>query len=469
MITLIKKILNNKVVKNFSYLTLGSTISQLIGLLTIIKITRIFTPNDYGIFTFIMGQGALLLSIGDLGIRNIIIRTIARDKLRTNDLIFNGAKLRSLAVFILTFLYILYNYFLGNLTPEQILLVFLFLLINCFSNLFETVFLGNQKMLSPSLINIAFSVIWLATVFILPTYNITISFLFYLFLIINAFKAIALFVFLKIQNLLVGENGDFWYSTKRLLSESWPYFMQTLAILPILYLSNNFLDINSTLTEIGYFNLSQKLMGPVTLIIGIALAAIFPNLSSLWAKDEKRFYLYISVGFKYFMLSALVISFLFTLFANEVVTLLFSDSYLPSVKVCQLQVWYVFLMGVNSLIGTIWGATNKEKLILKTAIINALISTPMLYYGSKFGAMGLSYGYVISFAIFEVYLWSVFKKSENIKIKGDSILWMITILLFLISYFIPHNISIIYRIIPALIVISSAVIYLLKTVKSRKI
>ena len=92
------------------------------------------------------------------------------------------------------------------------------------------------------------------------------------------------------------------------------------------------------------------------MVLGFALSAVFPNLSALWAKDKHKFYNYISSGFKYFMLPALVLCTLFTLFAREVVVLLFTDAYLPAVKVCQLQVWFVFLMGVNSLIGTILGS-----------------------------------------------------------------------------------------------------------------
>lgn len=465
---LIRDIVNNNVFRNFSYLTIGSLLSQIIGIFTIIKITKLFSPNDYGVYTFIMSQGTLLFIIADLGITNIIIRTISRDKYRTNDLIFNGALIRFFSVLLLTLFYVIYNYRLGSLTTNQVLFVSLFALINCFAHLFEIAFLGHEKMLPTSLINLSYSIIWFSIVYILPAKFVNVNVLFSIFLVLNAVKAIISLTVLKIKKLLIGKVQSFWVSLKALLSESWPYFSLVLVMVPVNHLSNNFLETNSSFVEVGYFNLAQKLMLPVTMVLGFALSAIFPNLSALWDKDEKRFTDLVSVGFKYFMIAALILCFLFTLFAREVVTLLFNPSYLPAVAVCQLQIWFLFLMSVNSLVGTILGAVNKEKLILKLGIINALVSTPMLYFGSKYGALGLSYGYVISFAIFEIYLWYIFKKSVKINIQYDLFLWIFAVILFAISYFIPQNLYFLYRIILSLVVIGLTSLYFFKTFKTVK-
>lgn len=457
---MIRKILNNRVLRNFSYLTVGSIVSQLFGIFTIIKITNLFAPNDYGLYTFILSQGILLFTIADLGITNVIIRNIARDKLRTNDLVFNGALVRLIAVLILAFLYILYNSLLGSLNSLQLVFVCLFTLINCFGNLFEIVFLGHEKMLPISLIKLSFSLIWFSIVFTLSPKFINVTFLFSTFLVLNAIKAILSFIILKYKNLLNGKVQNFWISSKKTLNESWPYFILVLIMMPVNHLSNNFLEINSQIEEVGYFNLSQKLLMPIEIIFGFALSAIFPNLSNMWIKNKDRFYNIITIGFKYFVIVALILCSLFTLFAREIVVLLFSSSYLPAVKVCQLQVWFLFMMTINSLIGTVLGAINKEKLILRIGIVNALISTPMLYFGSRYGAIGLSYGYVISFALGGIYVWYKFRRLVNINFNNS--IWILAIFLFIISYFTPHDIPIIYRIILASIIVGIATIYIHK-------
>ncbi|MEJ1222848.1 oligosaccharide flippase family protein [Sediminicola sp. 1XM1-17] len=463
---MIKQILKNKVFQNFSFLTIGNVVTQIFGLIALIKIARIILPEDYGTYTFMLAQGQLLITIGDLGFRNIIIRSISRDNSKSKGLFITALKLKIIALVLLALLYLIYNSIWGNLNQEQLLLLMLFILFNCSTNLLECVFWGNQKMIITSIVNIIWSVIWLLLILILPDSYVQVTFLFSFFIIISLFKAGMLYLLLIKYGLLRGDNYPFIESSIKLLRESWPYLSLTLMMVPIVYLSNNFLDINSSTTEVGYFNLANKLMSPITLVIGFALSALFPNLSLLWVENPKKFNDRVSFGFKYIMIVALLLCLMFTLFAKEIVIFLFSEKYLPVVKVSQLQIWYVFLMGVNSIIGTIWGAVNMEKLMFKSSVINALITTPLIYYGSMFGALGISYGYVISFAIFEVYLWYLFKKSVNIKIEGDKYLWSLTIALFVVSFWFFSDSQLITRLLISIFMMITFFFYFLKSFKN---
>jgi O-antigen/teichoic acid export membrane protein len=463
MIEFLRRLRNHEVFRNFSYLTIGGILSQAIGLITLIKLARVFSPDNYGLYTFFLVQGQILITIGDLGFTNVIIRSIARDRLRTCEILRAAVGLKAIAVFLLSFAYFGYNALWGHITVNEVLLICMFALLNCVNNLFESILMGNQKMLPISVINISINALWCVIVFLMPDHRVEVGFVFTLFVGLNLIKGLSLYLFLRLKKFIVGPAINFLVASKELLKESWPFLSLSLLMLPINYFSNNFLDINSTDVELGYFNLAQKLMMPVSLVIGFALSAIFPNLSSMWAEDKERFYRIVSEGIKYFIISALVLCFMFTLFAREIVVILFTDEYLPAIQVCQLQIWFVFLMSVNSLIGIIWASTNKEKLILKTAIVNAVISTPLLFYTSRFGALGLSYGYIISFAIFEVYLWIVFVRSENLRKREGLILWTGAIVLFFISYLIPQEMSIVYRLLIFAAFASLAGIYFIKT------
>ncbi len=210
--------------------------------------------------------------------KNIIIRSISRDSDRTNDLIYNGIKLRVLASIVLMLLYFIHNFFFGSLSTIQISILFLFSITSIISNLFENAFLGQQKMLIPSIFNIGFNILWAIIIFSLPSVYFSVIILLSIQLVSSIIKSGILYTMMIKQRILIGKVNSFAISSVSILKQSWPYFSQMLVILPIVYLANNFLDINSTKTEIGYFNLSQKLMGPVSLIISFALSAIFPNL-----------------------------------------------------------------------------------------------------------------------------------------------------------------------------------------------
>ncbi|NJC25886.1 oligosaccharide flippase family protein [Neolewinella antarctica] len=429
----IKGILNHQVVRNFSYLAAGNALAQVISFFTVLKVTSLLAPNDYGLFTFLSAQGMLLMSVGDLGIRNIIIRSIARDGERTNDLMVNGAILRTVSLIALSLIYLIYNYYFGTLDAWQLFLVFAFSFVNVFGNLFENAFLGHERMLPPSLMSIIHSVLWFLAVFLLPVELIEPNNLFLIYLCLYLGKAVFLYYFLVKYDLLKGQIKNFWESSRALLTESWPYFLVLLVMLPFTRLSNNFLDINSTSDEVGYFNLAQRLIGPVSLVLDFAMAAVFPNLSSLWVSDRSRLKSLVSSGFQYFMLAGLLMCFSFSLFIREVVDLLFPASYLPAVVVCQMQVWYLFLTSIDSGVGTILGATDNERYILQLAIVNSLFATPLLFYGSYFGAVGLAYAYVVAFVLFQFYLWYVFRTKLAITVKGAGWVWALAIVLFVVT------------------------------------
>lgn len=458
-------ILKNKIFKNFSYLTVGNSIAQAISLFTVIKITHVLVPDEYGLFSFLTVQGMLLLVLADLGIKNIVVRTIARDPSRAKDLVFNGIFLKSGSLFFLALLYILYNYFFGSLKLSQLLLIFAFSFFRCLYDLFESAFFGREEMLIPAMINLGYSVLWFSAISLLPSDYFQVTYIFVIYLLLNLFKTLSGAFFIKKKKILFGDRPNFLFSFKTLIKESWPYFVLVIIMLPLTKLSYNFLEINSTLVQVGYFNLGQKLTGPVSLVIGFALTSIFPNLSALWTKDKGKFYQYVIVGFKYFMLAILSLCFLFNLFAKDIISLLFPASYLAAVKISQLQIWYLFLSAIDSLIGTIFGAINKEKIILKYAIIKALFCTPILYISSKYGALGLAYGFVISVGIFQIYLWFLFLKTVKIKIKHSDMLWLFSLILFLLSYYFLSDLSLFYKLFLAIIILLGSGIYLFKMYK----
>jgi O-antigen/teichoic acid export membrane protein len=449
----LKKLSQNKVIQNFSFMTLGNVISQVLSLVTVLRITHFFAPDDYGLYTFITSQGLLLLNISDLGIQPIIVRSIARDKGSTKDLIINSLILRLLTVTFLTFLYFIYNRFFGILSIEEVLFVGLCALVYAVWTILEYAFLGHQKMFTASLIKITYGILWFGMVWLLPQDYFSVYNLIFIFVGLNILQGIAMGILLKVNGMMTGGRLTFYDSTRQILTQSWPYFSVMLIMIPVQQFYNIYLELNSNVEQIGFFNLARKLLAPVQMVLTYAVLAAFPSLSTLWVHDKAKFIKLITNGFQYFLIIGMTMAFLFNLFIKEIVVILFSAEYLPAVKVTQMQVWYTLLMSVNLTISTIFGSVNKEKLIFKLAVINGLISIPMLYYGSYYGAYGLSIAYVVSFAMMEVIVWRSFTNILNISIKKDVTCWLLIIGLFLISTFIVSYISLPIKIVISILIL----------------
>src|SRR5688500_18682855 len=129
-----KRIRQSTVARNFSYVTVGSVIAQSINLIALIKIAEFFKPEIYGTYTFLLVQGQLIFTIGELGLRTIIIRTIARDKQSTNNMVYTCLIMRVLAVLAFAGIYLIYGISVGNLSTLHLLLLLLFAFSYCITN-----------------------------------------------------------------------------------------------------------------------------------------------------------------------------------------------------------------------------------------------------------------------------------------------------------------------------------------------
>lgn len=463
---MLQAIFKSKVFKNFSYLTIGSIISQALLLVTVLRITKYLSPAEYGNYTFILSQGMLFHAISDLGIKSTTIRAIARDSKNTNNYIVNGAILRLLTLLLFFIIYASYNNFLGSLDQTGLSLVFIYGVVYSFFYLLEYVFLGYQQMLYPSIVKILHSIIWFLIIMFLPQAYFSVNNLLGIFLIISLLQVLLLFFNVRKRKYLKGKASNFLKGSKEMLLESWPYITLMFLNLPFSHFANNFLDINSSSEEIGFFNLAKKLLGPVEIIITFSLTALFPNISQMFVQDKEKFLDLVKKGVIAFVLAIGILSFIFSLFSKEAILLLFSEEYLSTIKVVQLQVWFVFFHGINHLIAIIFGASNFEKKLFQLSLVNSLIATPMLFIGSYYGALGLSYGFVISFAIFEVYVWSQLKKTLKIQFNGDLKIWSIMIVLFLVSFFLPFDTPIFIKFIIAIVFLGSLWVIFGKQIKT---
>jgi O-antigen/teichoic acid export membrane protein len=405
-------------------------------LLTVIKITDVLSTDDYGTYSFIIAQGMLLITISELGTKSIIIRTIARQQDQTKDIVVNGIKLRLVTMTGAMLMYFVYNHFLGTLQNSQIFLLGAYALATSMFYLLEHVFIGYQKMYYPSLIKSGINLAYLLIVVFLPTSLFSIDILLISYIIITFIQSLWYYFLLKKEKLIIGQVKSFLSSSRQLITESWPYFALMLLSLPILHFANNFLDINSTKEEVGYYNLAKKLMGPVQLVITFSLTAIFPNISAMFLDNRERFNTLVSSGMRLFIGLTSMFCFAFSMFSEDIILFIFSEKYLPAIQVIQLQVWFLFLNGVSHFITVIFGASNQEKQITKLALVNLIISAPFLYYGSLYGAIGISYGFIISSLIFTFYIWYQFKKQINIQLSSEKLIWLLSAVLFFISYFL---------------------------------
>src|SRR5690554_2143144 len=126
------------VLKNFSVLTFCNIFSQFLMLFISIKIARSISPVQFGMFNLLQLHVAILAILASLGLRNIIIRNVARNKQTLKKIFYGSIILRSIAMTLIIIIFSFYYHHKQTYENILFLLVVISLVLTVLSDLFES-------------------------------------------------------------------------------------------------------------------------------------------------------------------------------------------------------------------------------------------------------------------------------------------------------------------------------------------
>lgn len=442
MIAAINKIIKeNTFFKNFSVLTLSSVLTQFLGMVIGIKIARVLSPYNFGVYNLLQLHVTIFSVVGTLGISRIIIRNIARDKMNINGLLRNSLLLRLAGSGLAVFIFGIYYYFFNTYDILLFILVISGITMTICFDYFNSLAFGLEKMEFSGFVNLSSTVCWLIVIFLLPDAQLNLNLVFLIFALFNILKVVLFLIVIRSKTKYkasFSETDKSNESLYTLVKDSLPFYYLDLFSLLSLQIPVLFLEYRSGTEQIGYFNIASKVLLPISIVVNTALSAVFPILARLYERDFEKF---INV-FKTMCIAISLIgiggAFAFTLFRQEIVVLLYGEKYISSSLVLSYQCWYIAVFSVVCLFGTILGAINRQKELGYLSFVCTLIGVPILWYGSQFGAQYLSAAFIISTGINLILHFYVVDKYVQKKISP---LFYIKVSLFLIvGYFISIQI-----------------------------
>jgi len=150
-----------------------------------------------------------------------------------------------------------------------------------------------------------------------------------------------------------------------------------------------------TPTTLGFFNRAKALDQMISSYASSSLMAVlFPVLSKI-QNDLLRFQ---NVAIKSFAIIAFVIFLLlgmFYLVSEELIVLLFSEKWLPSVLYFKILVLSGFALPLSILLVSILISRGKSKLVFRISIYKKILFVINLYFGFSFGIEGYLYGLIL--------------------------------------------------------------------------
>lgn len=474
--TVFSRINNSPFLRNFSALTIGQLLSRAINMITCVILARWLAPEGYGEYSLIVTYIALFGVVAALGMNYIINRFVARNQDNSNKYFRICLILRLLGFIIAVIALIVYNCFRQEPFEHSVILALLAgVFFESIWSALQSVSFGMQRMEWNSIVEVITAaltaLVYILIQFVSPSL-LSVQSVIIIYLIILVGKDSLYYVILQKQHLLT-VNSDCsvvsYNDVKDVLSQGLPFYILALVGIFTNQFPIVFLEEHAGIEEVAYFNTANKLLLPLTILMSTALTALFPNQSKLFITDKTKYWEQIKKMVWFIILAGGVMAFIITLFKNEIVILLFGEAYACTGDVMAFQCWYIVMFALFSLNGNALGASDNQKLLSIESIVFALITTPIIYYTSFRGAVGLSVGYCIASFFNVIFLYGVLIRVSNRRLSQAFIAKATFVLscLIVISVSIPSSWNIIIRL-SLLCVMGVSVAILFKTKRISK-
>lgn len=450
---MIKRLLSNKIIKNFSVLTVTNILIQFLSILSSIRMARLLQPEGYGFYNLMMVQAGIFSIIAVYGLKLVIVRYVARNKSDSKYVFHISNQIRLVTTLLAVLGLLAYNILMSKtpIAPLLLFLLSLYLLFQSFWDSIESIAFGNERMEASGYVNLLFTGLWVIAVYAIPKVSFSINILFTTYILVQISKTFSYYIWLKKKILTVSNPPDLHPDINHLffIRQSNYYFLLAIFSAVQIQFPILLLNQNSTLDQVGIFNLGTRILSPLSMVLGMALTSIYPSLSRLALENKELFTKRIKNLINVMVIIGVWACICFTLFSREVVLLLYGKAYLGSAKVMLIQCWFTLLYGIFCTIGTVLSSFDKQRTLAILSIIYGTLALPIFYMGAKYGAIGLAWAFVIAAYIHMTYHWIVFKNllSPYLTFSYSFKLFSIIILATICSLFVPFEYSFTLKII----------------------
>lgn len=441
---------NSRFIRSFLSLAIGEIGARCFNIFTNIILARYLAPERYGLYSYLLTYIAIFEAVASLGLRQLLIREIARHPESTKLYLSVSGFWRVVGVVLSLIIFIIFQYIIGETTSGVLfILLFVAIISDSIWDMFQNVALGLQRLKITSIINVVSAGMILLIYIFLPREYINVENVLLILVLSYLLRDIVYYLCLNKNGFFTG-SYDFNIKNplyKTVLKDSFPFYVLVLFGLFTNQFPIVFLKMNSGETAVAFFNTANKILLPMTLLFNTALAAFFPNQAILFQKDKVAFGCQIKKAITLIILMGTIVCFCISLFRTELVSILYGEAYRTAGNVIAYQCWYFVLFAIFSINGSVLGAANQQKKLSYLSIIYAIVSTPILYLFSYKGAEGVAIGYIVASIInlFIIYP-NIIKVSVGQVKTGYSLLLFAALFIFmLLSLFIPQSLSIYIR------------------------
>ncbi len=378
------------ILKNIGWLTVGESISRILGFFLIVAISRILGPEEYGKFAFAFAFVSLLAMLSNFGLAGIATRELAQGSQREHE--FSSI----LSLKILLSLGALAIMFLGALlvTPDNdvrklIWLLSFFALVDNFFWILYAFIRARERMEYEAITRIVSAVLLLGAgffvLFNLPSAeNIS-----YAYVAASFATLIGLATFFHFCIYPLGFNVDaaLW---KKFWGLSWPLGLAGVFGTVYIYSDSIMMGFLKQVTAVGWYNASYQVIGIPIVIMTLISTSFYPALSRFAKESNEKLQKLWNRHMEAMIFLALPFMVGGSILAPKIIHFLYGGQYEPAILALQIL---LFVAGLNFLYnpyGNVLVVTGQQKKHLlgtaAAALVNIFLNILLIPRFSLYGA-----------------------------------------------------------------------------------
>jgi len=404
-----------RVARNTIFLGITDVANKLMMFVFYLIAARHLGVQQFGVLSFALAFVTMLAVFTDLGIGAVTAREIARDRTVAQRYVRNAVSIKAIASLLVIGLIVVSVRFLGYpaSTVRVVGICSLFVIESAFTLYLGFVFQGFEHMEFTAFSRILQTLVLIAGAVILSRGPASAER--YALLYAGAGLVSAAFAWLAVSIGFVKPGFSFdigeW---KRMLRQALPVGMAAAFAMFYYWNGSTLLSKLSGDAAVGIYS------APFRLVMGLGLVgwsfsgALYPVMSRLFTTDPIRLTRLTELALKYMLMLVLPIGVLGMVLARPAIPLVFGSSYLPSVPVFRVLVWWIAAACLNSLLGNYFLSVDRARVVtiqtgvaLPVSILANLILIPAM------GALGAALAIVVAETGSLVYLAVRQLQTEN--------------------------------------------------------
>ena len=361
------------VLKNFFSLSFSEVISNGLKFVSVIYLARSLGAEGFGKINFATAILAYFMLLVNLGLNTYGIREIARDKEGMKKYINNILTIKLLSSVFVFLLVVVFVYFLPKPPEIKKLILFFGFSLFTFSFTIDWVFMGIQRMEYIALAHITQNLLYVASIVSLikmPDQVLSVPFLQVGSALVAVLILMTVFV-KKYGSFHLDFDFNFW---KHILRQSFPMALSVIAIQIYLNFDTVMLGFMKSDGDVGWYNAAYKVIIALLLIGSIYYNTIFPVMSDLYKKSVEKLKHLMQFTLSLMILVIVPMLILGTIFAAQIIGLIYGDGYQESVVVFQILLWSVAAVLLNGLFGRCLLGCDRQKYYLLCVSAGTLVN-----------------------------------------------------------------------------------------------